>query len=81
MTIRILMQGKNRYLLNKTVHHEWKALDLDLDKRFKPVILQKSEFQHQGSSILIGIFRIILMSISQKDMQQQFFPKKCIFGT
>ena len=77
MTVGILMQGTNENFSSKTVHHEWKTSDRDFDFRFQPVSLHISQFQNQGNSILIGLFSITSMSISQNDMTQQtYFREK-----
>ena len=41
------------------------------DKKNTPPFLQKSEFQNQGNSILMGLFGNISMLILQNDMTQE----------
>ena len=70
---RYWCKEQNLYLSIKTVNHERKSSKWHLYSRFKPEILQQSEFQNQGFSILIGLFGVISMLLLQNTMTQQIF--------
>ena len=78
--MKLLMQETNSTVLQKKFKTTGKHFDLDLIRKIQLVFLRKSEFHNQGVSILIGLFGIISMSISRKDlMQQTFFREKVLF--
>ena len=80
MVFKILTQGKKNSTSSiETVHQEKKASHWHLHYRFTRVILEKMEFQTQGTSKNLGHFGINSMSKSQNDMMHEtiFREKLC----
>ena len=65
---RIQRRERNWWLLKTEWSSSKNIVDWELEKELNPVVSERSEFQHQGKSILIALFGINTMWESQNEV-------------